>query len=103
MLRLVLLSILLTLAARAFWRILAGIMEGMSGRPPRGTSVPARGVPMVRDPVCGTYVLPDRAVTTGHGAARVFFCSTACRDQYKPAPSPLRHAQDRPERRRGTA
>jgi YHS domain-containing protein len=42
---------------------------------------------MARDPVCGTYVVPERAValndvSTG-AAGRVFFCSTACRDQYR--------------------
>jgi YHS domain-containing protein len=37
---------------------------------------------MVRDPVCGTFVLPERAVTVADGSTRVFFCSTACRDKY---------------------
>jgi hypothetical protein len=38
---------------------------------------------MVRDPICGTFVLPDRAVSLTDGRQRVFFCSTACRDTYR--------------------
>jgi YHS domain-containing protein len=38
---------------------------------------------MARDPVCGTYVVPDRAVAIDEGRRRLFFCSTACRDQYR--------------------
>jgi YHS domain-containing protein len=40
---------------------------------------------MVRDPVCGTFVLPDHALTIVDGRSRVFFCSGACRDKYRPA------------------
>jgi len=38
---------------------------------------------MVRDPVCGTYVIPDRAVALSDGSGQVFFCSTNCRDKYR--------------------
>jgi len=38
---------------------------------------------MVRDPVCGTFVLPDHALMVSDGRARVFFCSDACRDKYR--------------------
>jgi YHS domain-containing protein len=38
---------------------------------------------MVRDPVCGTFVVPDRAVMLVEGAQRVHFCSDKCRDQYR--------------------
>jgi YHS domain-containing protein len=40
---------------------------------------------MVRDPVCGTFVLPDQAFTIVDGRSRVFFCSGACRDKYRPS------------------
>lgn len=83
MLRLALVLILLLLVARAFWRVVDGIIDGLSGR--QGSE--RRGLPMVRDPVCGTFVLPDRAVTLAEGAERVFFCSTACRDKYRARPS----------------
>ena len=38
---------------------------------------------MVRDPVCGTFVLPASAVTLVDGRARLYFCSDACRDKYR--------------------
>jgi YHS domain-containing protein len=45
--------------------------------------VPTRGVQMVRDPVCGTFVLPDHAVSIADGRGRVYFCSARCRDAYR--------------------
>ena len=84
LLRLALFIVFGIFVARAFWRLVDGIFEGVSGRPPRGRSqVPTRGVQMVRDPVCGTFVLPDHALMLGDGRARVFFCSNACRDTYQ--------------------
>jgi YHS domain-containing protein len=38
---------------------------------------------MARDPVCGTFVVRERALWLGDGKARVFFCSDACRDAYR--------------------
>jgi len=81
MLRAVLLSIVVMLIARALWRVVEGLMEGLSG--PRRSRTPERSVHMVRDPVCGTFVLPDRAVTLGDGSRTVFFCSAGCRDKYR--------------------
>ena len=80
--RFVLLLILFIIVSRLFWRIVDSFVEGVSGqrRQPR---TPERGVSMVRDPVCGTFVLPERALTLVDGRARVFFCSEACRDKYR--------------------
>ena len=84
LLRLVLFVVLGIIIARAFWRLVDGIVEGIRGRTPRGGGqVPSRGVQMVRDPVCGTFVLPDHALTIVEGRARVFFCSDACRAKYQ--------------------
>ena len=80
--RFVLFLVLALFVARAFWRLVDGIVEGTRGRP-RGTSAPQRGVAMVRDPVCGTFVVPDRAITIADGRASVSFCSEACRDKYR--------------------
>lgn len=87
MLRFLLLSILLTLAVRTIQRLFAAFVEGMQGTPAGGARVPQRGVQMARDPVCGTFVVPDRAVSLGDGRTRVYFCSTACRDKYRPSTS----------------
>ena len=84
LLRLALFVVLGIFVARAFWRLVDGIVEGVAGPRPRGRRrVPTRGVPMVRDPICGTFVLPDHALTIMDGRARVFFCSDTCRDKYQ--------------------
>ena len=80
MVRLVLLLVLAIIISRMFWRIVRSFGDGLSGGQPR---VPPRGVPMVRDPVCGTFVLAERAVELVEGRSRVFFCSDACRDKYR--------------------
>ena len=82
MLRLALFVILAIFVARAFWRLVDGVIEGLSGRPAgAGREIP--GVQMARDPVCGTFVVPDRAVAVIDGRRQVFFCSIACRDKYR--------------------
>jgi YHS domain-containing protein len=94
MLRLILFVLLAIFVARAFWRLLDGIVEGAS----RGGSrraAPERGVSMVRDPVCGIFVLPSTAVTLTDGRARLYFCSDACRDKYRARPSTPSAAQGR--------
>jgi hypothetical protein len=85
MVRFILLFILLTILARMFWRVVDGVIEGISGRPPRSpsTRTPSTGVPMVRDPICGTFILPDRAVTLVDGRQQIYFCSESCRDKYR--------------------
>jgi YHS domain-containing protein len=81
--RLILYLVLLVLFARAVNRLWHGILEGMQA-PGRGSSsVPQRGVQMVRDPVCGTFVVPDRALSLSVGREELFFCSAACRDAYR--------------------
>ena len=83
LLRLALFIVLGIIVARAFWRLIDGIAAGVRGAP-RGTAgVPSRGVQMVRDPICGTFVLPDHALMLTDGRARIFFCSQACRDKYR--------------------
>jgi len=82
LLRLALFVILAFFVARALWRLFDGIVEGAS-RGSRGSQVPQRGVQMVRDPVCGTFVIAERAVTLAEGRGQVYFCSDACRDEYR--------------------
>ena len=83
LLRLALILILCVFIARAFWNVVDGLIEGMTGRPRGGSHVPQQGVQMVRDPVCGTFVLPARAVSLADGRSQLFFCSTNCRDKYR--------------------
>ena len=75
-------------AIRAIWKLLQGIKIGMSVRTAepetrRAGRAPDVGVQMVKDPVCGTYVVPDNAVSVHVGRQTIYFCSTACRDKYR--------------------
>ena len=81
LLRFVLLLVLIVFIARAFWRVVDGMIAGVTGQP--RTRVPQSGVKMVRDPVCGTFLLPERAITLSDGRRQLFFCSTTCRDTYR--------------------
>ena len=82
LLRLALFIILAFFVGRAFWRLLDGIVEGAS-RGSRGNRVPQRGMQMARDPVCGTFVVTERALSLSAGGSTVYFCSDTCRDKYK--------------------
>jgi YHS domain-containing protein len=83
MVRFVLLLILFIIVARVFWRVVDNVIEAASGRPAGRGRAPQHGVPMARDPVCGTFVVRERALTLGDGQSRVYFCSDACRDAYR--------------------
>jgi YHS domain-containing protein len=54
--------------------------------PPRPQQSRA-GIQMARDPVCGTFVIPERAVTLDDGTRLVHFCSTECRDAFRARPA----------------
>jgi YHS domain-containing protein len=86
MIRIVFFVILFLFVARALRGLWGGILEGLNQPATRG-GVPSRGVPMVRDPVCGTFVVPERAVSLSVGRDIVYFCSVACRDAYRTRPS----------------
>ena len=71
--------LLLFFILRAISRLLRGIAEGM--RPSRVEDPAA--VPLARDPICGTFVVPARALTGGTGADIQYFCSEKCRRAYE--------------------
>jgi uncharacterized protein len=85
MIRFVIYLALLILLTRALSRLWGGFVEGLTGEPRTRSRVPQRGVQMVRDPVCGTFVVPDRALMLSVGREQLYFCSTACRDKYRAA------------------
>jgi YHS domain-containing protein len=39
-------------------------------------------VKLVRDPVCGVFVVPSQALTSGSGTSTRYFCSEKCRQQW---------------------
>jgi YHS domain-containing protein len=86
MIRVVLFAVLLILFIRAAARLFRGLAAGMSGADPHG-SVSRPSVQMVRDPVCGTFVVPERSITLSMGRRELHFCSTTCRDVYRARPS----------------
>jgi len=98
MLRFLLLLILIAFVARAFWRLIDGVLEGArSGRSVSSRSPKqAHGVQMVRDPVCGTFLVPERAVTMADGNRQLFFCSTRCRDKFQARSHSDRPVEGRP-------
>lgn len=73
--------ILVLLIARAIWRLVSGVLRGIQD----SASIPPRAEPPValsRDPICGTYVVPGRALSLSDGALVRYFCSERCREEY---------------------
>lgn len=84
LIRILLLFVLAILAARAFWRFVAGVIQAAQPPPPSRSGPPGRGVRMVRDPVCGTFLPPADALTApGQRGDVLYFCSEACRRRFE--------------------
>jgi YHS domain-containing protein len=79
MYRILLWAILILVLMRLFWRVLRGVFEGLGYRPPAGGR---QSVGLVRDPVCGMFVAPGSALTSGTGPNTRYFCSEKCRQDY---------------------
>ena len=83
MFRALLLFILLLVLLRAVWRLLGGVVQGaMSAGSPANRAAKPPAVKMARDPVCGTYVVPGRALELAKGRETLYFCSARCRDEW---------------------
>ena len=93
--RFILWAILLFFIGRAIRSLMAGVVQGAygprdsgpsprSGPQPQGP--PAKGELMARDPVCGTYVLPSRAMSHRDKSGTHYFCSERCLDAYRQSP-----------------
>jgi YHS domain-containing protein len=78
--RILLLTIAVLLLARAFWRVVDGILDVTAGPDRRAASVK-----LVRDPVCGTYVAPRAALSLRSHGETHYFCSEECRAKYRAA------------------
>ena len=83
--------VMLFFIARAVWRLLQGIIQGAtsssSSSGARATSGQrAAATPpimkLTRDPMCGTFVVPGKAVEFVRGRETLYFCSDACRRRY---------------------
>jgi YHS domain-containing protein len=71
--------IVLLLVIRAAWRVVGSMIRVSAGTQRTDASGEPRAVKLVRDPVCGTYVSPDSAISDG----KQYFCSEKCRDAYR--------------------
>jgi YHS domain-containing protein len=77
--RALLLFLLAVLLVRALLRLFRGVVEGAGYRRDGGGPP---GVSLVRDPVCGMFVVPTKALTSGGGAETRYFCSEKCRSEW---------------------
>ena len=75
-------TLIVLLIVRAIWRFLSGVVHG-HGAVGQQRIPPQRGVPLVRDPVCGTFVDQSRALTARRGGTLHYFCSERCRGEYE--------------------
>ena len=82
MTRIILLTVLAFLIARALRTLVRGVIVGATGTP---TDRPpsARTVKLARDPVCGTHVAPASALSISSGGTTYYFCSAECRDKFR--------------------
>jgi YHS domain-containing protein len=79
MIRFLLILVLVYVVAGALRRFIGGLMAGMDGQAAR-RNIPATN--LVRDPVCGTFVVPSKALSATKGSELRFFCSEKCRTSW---------------------
>jgi hypothetical protein len=84
MTRVILLLFLAFAVARFVWRLVEGIMRAAGPASPGAQSKSPASVKMLPCPVCGTYVVPGKAISVVSGGAPVYFCSEKCRAEYRP-------------------
>ena len=83
MLRTLLLFLLVIFLLRFVMRLVRGVAAGMSAGTAGSRPTGKAAVKMVADPVCGTYVVPERALRLSRGGETQYFCSEACRAKWE--------------------
>ncbi|HUE04122.1 MAG TPA: YHS domain-containing protein [Bryobacteraceae bacterium] len=84
--RIVIVPLLLFWLVRTILRsILAGVNTQVAAKPARQAPTVSTGGELKKDPVCGTYVSEDTAVTKRINGQTIHFCSPGCRDKYRAA------------------
>jgi len=83
--RFLLLMVLFMVIARTFWRFVDAMVRGVAGPAQGGRrpSAPPVAVKMQQCPVCGTYVVPGKAISIMSGGQPVYFDSDKCRAEYQ--------------------
>jgi len=75
--------ILALLVIRAVLMLVRGVMQGARGNAGASASGSRASVQLMRDPVCGVYVSPSRAITEQSGVGIAYFCSERCRQAWR--------------------
>jgi YHS domain-containing protein len=81
--RLLLGLILLLFIIRAVLMLVRGVMQGVNGQTGARAPHARASVQLMRDPVCGVYVSPTKAITEQSGVGIAYFCSERCRQEWK--------------------
>ena len=81
LLRAALFLVLIAVIVRSAYRFLEGVIEGATGRDAAASRRQVSGH-MVKDPVCGTYVVQGRALTAMRGQQTAWFCSSECQQAW---------------------
>jgi hypothetical protein len=84
--RFLLLMVLFVIIARTFWKFIDAVIRGASGTgatPGGRRSSPPAAVKMQQCPVCGTYVVPGKAISMVSGGEPVYFDSEKCRAEFQ--------------------
>ena len=84
LIRYILLFLALLLVVRAVRRLFGGVVQGMGGGGAANTAAPP-AMKMARDPICGTYVVPGKALQVSGRGETLYFCSENCRQQWSDA------------------
>jgi YHS domain-containing protein len=72
--------LLVVVVVWSLWRLLRGVLEGAGFRQV-DSGEPA--MKLVRDPVCGVFVSPARALAAHAHGETAYFCSEKCRREWE--------------------
>ena len=78
--------VLFMVIARTFWRFVDAVVRGAGGPAAQGNrrpTGPPAAVKMQQCPVCGTYVVPGKALSIMSAGQPVYFDSEKCRAEYQ--------------------
>lgn len=93
--RFILLMVLFVVIAKMFWRFVDAVVSGATGGAaqqrgarksgPFGSAQaqPPASVKMQQCPICGTYVVPGKAISAVSGGAPVYFDTEKCRAEFQ--------------------
>jgi YHS domain-containing protein len=86
-LRYLLVLLLFWLIARAFWRLMEGVVRGATSSGSQAGSAAssraANAVKMSKCPICGTYVVPGKAISLTQGGEVFYFCGDPHRAEFQ--------------------